>query len=281
MNRFCIITNRGKDEGLVFTDGLVSYIRKKGGSCKVLDGSLGADGAYTDPAGIPEDVQCAIVLGGDGTIIRAATDLADRAVPIFGINLGTLGFLAETEKQDAFRAIDLLFEDEIRIEERMMLDSEIYFEEQKLFEGRALNDVVVTRSGYSRLICAEVYVNGELLNEYRGDGVIVATPTGSTGYNLSAGGPIVMPGAKLMLVTPICPHSINNREIAISAEDEVTILVKESKKTLEEGAFATLDGKDAIRLKTGERIVIRRSDRTAKLVRRKDRSFFDILRTKL
>ena len=281
MDRFCIIANREKDEGLAFAGELGDYITAGNGSCNVMADACREDGSFTDTIRIPEDTQCAIVLGGDGTILRAAASLAGKGVPMFGINLGTLGFLAGTERQGAFAAVDRLLADDVRIEERMMLAAEIYSAGRKLYEGAALNDIVVTRSGFSRLICAGVYVNGELLGEYRGDGVVASTPTGSTGYNLSAGGPIVMPTAHLILITPICPHSLSAKGIVISADDEVLVLVKESKKTQEEEAFATLDGKEAIRLHAGDRIRIRRADTAARLVRVKDRSFFDVLRTKL
>lgn len=281
MDRFCIIANREKDKGLAFANEIVRRIEAGNGICTVMADACREDGSFTDTAQIPEGTQCAIVLGGDGTILRAAAGLAKKGIPIFGINLGTLGFLAGTERQDAFPAIDRLLADDIRIEERMMLEAKIYSDGKKIYEGEALNDVVVTRSGFSRLICAEVYVNDELLCEYRGDGVVAATPTGSTGYNLSAGGPIVMPSANLVLITPICPHSMSAKGIVISADDEVLILVKESKKTQEEEAFATLDGKEGIRLHAGDRLSVRRAKTAARLVRVKDRSFFDILRTKL
>lgn len=290
MDRFCIIANKSKDERLAFAKRVSNFIEEHGKSCYVAEsGEELENGSFTDAREIPEGTQCAIVLGGDGTIIRAATDLAPRNIAILGINLGTLGFLAETERHNAFGAIEKVFEDQCRIEARMMLSASIYSREKSggfpeaepVFEGLALNDVVVTRSGFSRLICAEVYINGELLSEYRGDGVIISTPTGSTGYNLSAGGPIVMPGAELMLITPICPHSMNAKGIVISAGDEVAVLIKESKKTQAEEAFATYDGKEAIRLKPGDLLRVRRSELTAKLVRMQDRGFFDILRSKL
>ena len=219
---------------------------------------------------------CVIVLGGDGTLIRAANKLLGTGIPIFGINLGTLGFLTETGLAGMERALDQLILGQYEIEERMMLHVNAGAD----FADTALNDIVITRSGFSRLISVRVYVNEELMEVYRGDGVIIATPTGSTGYNLSAGGPVVLPNASLIVITPICPHSLNARSIIVSDKDSLRLVIEKEKKTQEEEAIVTVDGRNAKELKAADWITIEKSAEVAHLVKLKNRTFFEILREK-
>lgn len=282
MNRFCLITNRGKDEKLNVTEQIRRTLTQWGKVCYLTDEHIAENGChYTKAEEIPEDTECVIVLGGDGTLLQAAHDLDGRDIPVLGINLGTLGFLAETEVAELTEALRLLVEDKYLIEKHMMLSVRYRDEEKKIFIPDALNDVVITRSGFSRVIHIEVCVNGELVNDYRGDGVIISTPTGSTGYNLSAGGPILAPASQMMVITPICPHALNVRSIVVSAEDTVSVRVMTSKKTQDEEAIATIDGSYAINLKAEDCLEIRRAKRTTQLIRFHSGSFFKILRAKM
>lgn len=283
MNKFCVITNRDKDSNLEITNKIVDYMRKNHKDCVLLEGQNPAScqNCFTDSNGIPKDTECAIVLGGDGTIIQAANDLAGKDIPILGINLGTLGFLAEIEKQNIYEALDALYQDKWSIDSRMMLKGYIYSDSKEIHNGIALNDIVITRSGFSRIISVSVYVNDKLVDRYRGDGVIISTPTGSTGYNLSSGGPVVKPDARAIIITPICPHTLNSRSIVVSSEDNIKIKIDESKKTQEEEAIATFDGRMAILLQTEDIIDISKAKEEAKLVKINHTSFFDILRTKI
>ncbi len=286
MKQFCIIANRDKDEFLEVTKKIQDYlIQNKRGVFLAEQAFKEGYFNYTDAATIPEDTECAIVLGGDGTIIQAAHDLLKREIPILGVNLGTLGFLAEIEPMHVEEALDKLFVDEYLIEEHMMLSVKV--DSKKLGSGlcypkchNALNDVVITRSGFSRLITVEVYVNGVLVNDYRGDGVIISTPTGSTGYNLSAGGPVVAPGAHLMIITPICPHSLNTRSVVVSSHDTVLVKVRTSKKTQDEEAIVTMDGSSSINLSAEDCIEIKRAARGTKLIKFEKGSFFHVLKHK-
>jgi NAD+ kinase len=147
-------------------------------------------------------------------------------------------------------------------------------------EYAALNDIVIARSGFSRIICVGIYVNGAWVQDYRGDGVIISTPTGSTGYNLSAGGPIITPMTEMMVITPICPHTLNARSIVVSDRDTVEVVIRESKKTQKEEAIATMDGERAVKLSANDRIIIRKSEFKAKLLRFDEYCFFNLLRSK-
>ena len=280
MERFCIITNREKDGSMEVTNRIAAFLENRGGKIYLAGEEYRGGGArYTRAEDIPEDTQCALVLGGDGTILQAAHDLAARQIPIFGINLGTLGFLAETEVAELDAALSKLLSGEYTVKEQMMLAVTVHAEGRRSALPDALNDLVVTRSGFSRVIGAGVY--GELVSDFRGDGVIVATPTGSTGYSLSAGGPIVAPAAGAMVITPVCPHSLNARSIVVSDLDEVTIKVRQSKKTQEEEAIATVDGGASAKLRAGDYIKVRRAGCMVKLVRLSGRSFYQVLRAKL
>ncbi len=283
MDKFCVITNRDKDTNLEITTKIVDYMKINQKDCILLEGKnpVNCQNRFTDPKAIPEDTECAIVLGGDGTIIQAANDLYSKGIPILGINLGTLGFLAETEKHNIYEALDSLFQDRWRLENRLMLQGYILSRGREVHSGIVLNDIVITRSGFSRIISVSVYVNDELVDRYRGDGVIISTPTGSTGYNLSSGGPVVKPDARVMIITPICPHTLNSRSIVVSSEDTIKIKIDESKKTQEEEAIATFDGRMAILLQAEDVINISKAKEEAKLVKINHTSFFDILRTKI
>ncbi len=277
MERFCIITNREKDGSMEVTNRIAAFLENRGGKIYLAGEEYRGGGArYTRAEDIPEDTQCALVLGGDGTILQAAHDLAARQIPIFGINLGTLGFLAETEVAELDAALSKLLSGEYTVKEQMMLAVTVHAEGRRSALPDALNDLVVTRSGFSRVIGAGVYIN-----DYCADGVIVATPTGSTGYSLSAGGPIVAPAAGAMVITPVCPHSLNARSIVVSDLDEVTIKVRQSKKTQEEEAIATVDGGASAKLRAGDYIKVRRAGCMVKLVRLSGRSFYQVLRAKL
>lgn len=283
MNNFCIITNIDKDSEYKTTKLIQEYLVSKGKRCLIAAecSTVGTNDEDTDVSWIADDTDCVIVLGGDGTIIRAATDLYTKEIPLLGINLGTLGFLAEIERQDIIAALDSLLEEDIQIQKRMMLQGKIIREEQAMYEDYALNDIVIGRSGFSRIISISVYVNDVLVDTYHGDGVIIATPTGSTGYNLSAGGPVVSPSANVIMITPICPHTMSQRSVLVSSDDEITVLVNKSKKTQKEEAIATFDGRMGMELKAGDKIQIKKAEKVTKLIKINQKNFYEILRSKL
>ena len=225
MNKFYIITNNEKDKNLEFTDRVVDYLGKRGGHCEVQLAGRQTAGPfhYTDPRKIPEETQCIIVLGGDGTLLQAARDIQaahDKKrsqIPLLGVNLGNLGFLAEVDRQSVYQALDKLTEDVYEVEERMMLSGTVYRGDRVIGKDIALNDIVIAREGPLRVVRFKNFVNDEYLNSYNADGIIISTPTGSTGYSLSVGGPIVSPSGEMTIMTPIAPHTLNSRSIVFPA----------------------------------------------------------------
>ena len=284
MNRFLIITNKEKDIDFLVTNKIVAYIEAAGK--KATLSSVSSVQEESGPTIIPEDIECAIVLGGDGTIIQSANDLMTLNIPILGVNMGTLGYLAEIEEHHVPEALDRLFQDDYRIENRIMIQGNIIYnsrnpDNEEDWVGYALNDVVITRKGFSRIISLGIYVNDVLVDNFLGDGVIISTPTGSTAYNLSAGGPIVIPPACVMVITPICPHSLSPRSIVVSAEDTIKVIVGKSKKTLEAEAMVNYDGKKVLDLGTDDIIEIKKAIYNTKLIKLNRTGIYEILRSKL
>ena len=285
MDRYLIITNKSKDIDYHVTNKIAAYIEEAGK--QVFLATSFQDIFDIDTSVMNKGIECAIVLGGDGTIIQTANDIMTYNIPILGVNLGTVGFLAEIEEHNVYEALDCLFEDKFQIEPRMMIQGELHLSLENQKDNRdkevgcVLNDIVITRKGFSRIISLGIYVNDELVDYFRGDGVIISTPTGSTAYNLSAGGPIVISKAEVMVITPICPHSLSPRSIIVSAEDTIKVVVGKSKKTQEAEAIATFDGNKVIELGTADEIHMKKSKYDTKLIKLNPTSIYDILRTKL
>ena len=235
-----------------------------------LDGGL----SRTDLAKKSELI---VVLGGDGTMLRAARYVAGHKVPILGINMGSFGYLTEVNLNEIHSVLELIIRGEFEIEKRMMLDVSIRHGKTVTNVGSVLNDVVINRGSLSRMNEFEMEVNGKYLTTYKGDGLIVSTPTGSTAYSLSAGGPIVSPGKDLIIINPICPHTLTNRPI-IFAEDsnfKITLCSKDK------GAILTLDGQETYKIVSGDVVTVKRSRHATMLVLSPYRSYGEILRSKL
>ncbi len=229
---------------------------------------------------IPDGTDCVLVLGGDGTVLRAARELVGRGIPLLGVNLGTLGYLAEIGADEVEPALCKLLLDEYALEERMMLEGSVLCANQEMLSGIALNDIAIVRSGKIRVMDFHILVNGHFFNAYSADGVIVSTPTGSTGYNLSAGGPIVSPAASLMLLTPIAPHTLASRSVIFP--DDVTIRVEiGQRENHAELAEAALDGDVSVKMGCGDAIEIRKSAHTAQFAKVGQVSFLEVLRQKM
>ncbi|SCP94897.1 NAD(+)/NADH kinase [Anaerobium acetethylicum] len=284
MNKFYIITNSQKDQNLETTKKIRDYLVAQGKECTIQD-DIGAgevlDYKYTNADLIPDDIECVLVLGGDGTMILAARDIVDKDIPLLGVNLGTLGYLAEIDKQAIIPALDSLIKDEYQVEERMMLEGIAYHHQKVIMENIALNDIVIGRYGSLHVINFNLYVNEQYLNSYIADGIIISTATGSTGYNMSAGGPIVAPNASTIIITPICPHTLNTRSIVLSADDKVIIEIGKKRKTYTDEAVAVFDGSQSIRLTSGDRIEIFRSSKKTRILKISKISFLENLRKKM
>lgn len=286
MNKFYIVTNRDKDPQLETTNYICEFLKEHGREVTVLSReSLGKyavrESREHNPLQIPEDTDCILVLGGDGTLLQTARDTVELGIPLLGINLGTLGFLAEVEKAGIPEALEHLIADEYETEERMLLTGKVLRDGEEICSAHALNDVVVNRCGRLMVLSYEVFVNGQKLNRYQADGMIVATPTGSTGYNMSAGGPIVAPGAQLMVMTPICPHTLNTRSIVLSAQDRVEIVIAQGRDEQVQEAEINFDGGLTQKLMTGDRVVMQRSEQTIKLIHMSKVSFLETLHRKM
>ena len=284
MKKFALLTNYSKDKRLVYTRMIKTYITENGGSYwiprYISEPDKDGDQRY-DFSDMPEDIECVLVLGGDGTLLQAARQLLQRHIPLLGINLGTLGFLTSAEKSELPKCLDSVLDDSCSIDERMMLEGVAYHGSEKIQMNIALNDVIIARAGFSRLVELKIYVNGELLSIYNADGIIVSTPTGSTGYSLSAGGPIIFPQTDVIVITPICPHSLQARSLVVSGEDRIMIEIGRRRKTQKEEAMVTFDGRSAQELETGDRIEIYKAQETTQLIRLKGRSFYQVLQNKI
>lgn len=282
MDRFFIVTNLAKDKDLSFTKSVITYLESKNKICytQSVDAKVGAGYSYTDAGFVPKDTECIIILGGDGTLIQASRDLIELDLPILGINLGTLGFLVDIEREQAFMAIDRVLAGDYNIDRRMMLEGTVYRDGKELYSNVALNDIVINRAGALRVIDFDIYVNEEYLTSYTADGLIVSTPTGSTAYNLSAGGPIAAPTAELIIITPVCPHKINKRSIIIGKDDQICIKMSPSRSNQEE-RMVSYDGELNTGLITGDVVVVRRSEKKTRLIKTGKLSFFQVLSKKM
>jgi NAD+ kinase len=218
----------------------------------------------------------ALVLGGDGTLLSAARAVAHEGVPILAVNLGSLGFLTEVPLSEIFTTLDIVDKGRCPVEERSVLDCHLFRGGECIAHHFALNDVVVNKSAISRLVDFDLLIDGVFVFNYKADGVIVATPTGSTAYSLAAGGPVMMPAVEGMVVTPVCPHSLTHRPLVVTDKAQIELRVE----TGPEEAFLSIDGQVGVPVKQGDRVVCQRASHTVKLLRIK-RTFFDVLRNKL
>ncbi|MBQ7679394.1 MAG: NAD(+)/NADH kinase, partial [Butyrivibrio sp.] len=229
---------------------------------------------------VPENADCCIVMGGDGTMLQAAVSTFDRDIPLIGVNIGTLGYLTEVELEHLEQALDRLLADDVEIRERMMLRG--MFEQQAdEFEFHALNDIVIARCSSLRVIPFHIYVNGLFLTRYEGDGILLSTPTGSTGYNMSAGGPIVEPEARVILLTPICPHTMGSRTIVLSPQDEIVVELAQERRNADLVVEASFDGMSHHLMRPGDRIHVSASTQTTRILRLNRESFLETLHRKL
>ena len=218
-----------------------------------------------------------LVLGGDGTILQTARPAALFGKPILGINLGRLGFLAEAEMADCEFILDALSSGAYQIEKRMMLEAELLRDGRQISRSIALNDMAVAKGSYARILHLKVEIDGEFVNRYAADGLLVSSPTGSTAYSLSAGGPIIYPGIECLLMTPVCPHTLNSRPIVTSSCSRIAIEVIDKNRDIQ----LTIDGQEAVSLQEGDRIVISKSSHVTQLIRLSGYGFFNLLRSKL
>ncbi len=280
MKRIAIIPNNGKDIGLVNTKRLVEFLHEEAEI--YMDEAysvLGLNIKYVPSNEIYSNADYLIVLGGDGTILQRASECAKKKIPILGINLGKIGFMTEVEMDDMEEALNKFLKDDFIIENRMMMKAEIRREGEVQFSFHALNDVVVSKHAGENLIYMELSANDEFVNRYTADGIIIATPTGSTGYSISAGGPVVDPTMRLYVATPICAHMLSTRSAVLSAQK--TIKIKLDNEYGEADAVVTADGDIQGYIKECDEVVITESEYDFELVKIGNQSFYDTLLKKL
>ena len=285
MKHFLIYTNKHKDKMLATTEYIRSYLATRGQKVslriKEADWKEKPEEDSEEAKDIPPGVDCMIVLGGDGTVLEAARETKKLHIPIIGVNLGTLGYMTEIEPYALDEALDRLIAGDYEQENRMMLNGKVFHKDGSTEEGWALNDIVISRSGSLQIIKFNIYVNGQFLHDYKADGMIVTTPTGSTGYNLSAGGPLVEPKAKLIMLTPICPHALNQRSIILSPEDVIEIEIPTGREEQPQMVEANFDGSHKVELVTGDKIRIVQSEKITEFIQLNQVSFLEMLHKKM
>lgn len=280
MKIISIITNLDRDLDLRYTKELAEYILMLGGKVRI-DRETAAEIGIGEPCDDDRLLDCSdmvVCLGGDGTFLKAARKIHTKNIPILGINLGNLGFLTEVDRNEIKDAAERIFKNEYKIEERMMLEVEINSAGKPLIRDYALNDAVISRGAISRILHVKTYINDVFVDLFPADGLIVSSPTGSTAYTLSAGGPIVEPDTDVMIITPICPHILYSRSFITKADSTVKAVVDES---FIHNAMVTVDGQEGYEIKGGDSMKVRKSEYTIKLVRINSRNFFNILRAKI
>ncbi|HHW10998.1 MAG TPA: NAD(+)/NADH kinase [Firmicutes bacterium] len=280
--RIALLANVGKEKAVAIAGDIAGRMSRAGVTVVMDTATAAAAGRPELEVGEEMWAAChaAVVLGGDGTLLKAARLFAGPGVPLLGVNLGHLGFLTEVEPHELDMALTALLAGKYKIEERMMIEATVV-KKSGTTGGRylALNDAVISRSTFARLVTLEASVDDSTLGTFVGDGLILATPTGSTAYSLSAGGPIVHPGLEAIIVTPICPHALGHRAILARGDD--TVRVKVNSAVAQDELLLTVDGSPGASLSTGDTVVIKRAAERTRLIRLTGRSFYDVLGLRL
>jgi NAD+ kinase len=245
-----------------------------------LESAVANDQGYNfvDRPSMGENCDLIIVVGGDGTLLNAARDLVDYKVPLLGINLGRLGFLADVTPSELEESLDQIFSGIYKEDQRTLLQATVIRDGEQISHNTAFNDVVLHTRNVARMIEYETYINEQFVNVTRSDGLIVSTPTGSTAYALSGGGPIVHPELKALVLVPICPHTMSHRPIVVDADNKIEIIVSESNQA---HAQCTCDGQVDLALQNGDRIVIEKKEHPIRLIHPASYNYFKLLRAKL
>jgi NAD+ kinase len=274
INKLGIVVKPGHPEALATAREIAAWAVEKG--LAMAADPVSAD-ENREGQRLQLDADLIVVLGGDGTMISTARMVGDSDALVLGINYGGLGYLTEVRIEEMFPAIEAILAGEFEIDRRVMLDVELRRDGTMAETGRVLNDVVINKAAIARIIRIEVRLSGLFVNSFRADGLIVSTPTGSTAYNLSAGGPIVYPSMNAVVLTPICPFTLTNRPIVIPDHAEIEIALENE----DEGVVLSLDGQTGYPMLAGDHVVIRKSTTTFNLVQPANRNYFDVLRDKL
>ncbi|MFC1494607.1 NAD(+)/NADH kinase [Thermodesulfobacteriota bacterium] len=255
---------------------LVNWLQDKG--LTVFSEEIGTRRAENNDLPISENIKWIVVLGGDGTLLGASRKYGRHNIPILGVNLGGLGFLTSIPLDKLYPSAEMLLENNLEIEERLMLETKVMRNNEEVFRFQTLNDVVINKGALARIIDLDVLINDEFLTTFRSDGLIISTPTGSTGYNLAAGGPILYPSMSSVILTPICPFTLTNRPIILPDSAVISIMMlRES----EEKVSLTFDGQVGFDLLPNDKILIYKSENRIKLFKSPYQTYYEILRTKM
>lgn len=280
MKKIAVIPNQNKDIGLVQARRLLKFLSDKAQIyMEEAYSILGMNINYVSESNVLDNAEYLIVLGGDGTILRRAAECARRKIPVLGINLGKIGFMTEIEVDDMESAVSKFLNDEFVIEKRMMMRAEIKRDGKTHFHFHALNDVVVAKAAGERIIRMELSTDGEAVNRYTADGLIIATPTGSTGYSISAGGPVVDPCMNLYVATPICAHMLSVRSAVLSSDK--TLCIRLDNEYGNSDAVVTADGDIQGYIKNSDEVIITKSQYCFEIIKIGEQSFYDTLIRKL
>jgi NAD+ kinase len=280
MKTIGIIANQTKLNAISVTEKLVGLLEQKGAAVHLdteLSKVLNQEDRGLPLVEFPHHVNYVFVLGGDGTLLGVARKLAGSRIPILGINLGHLGFLSEAEPEDLSASVDQILTGQYCVEQRLMLDTKVIRGKEIVNQGTALNDVGIAKGSFNRMITCTVQMDGDYIGSYSGDGVMVSTPTGSTAYSLSCGGPIVWPDLECILLTPICPHTLTSRPMVLPADSILDIEVTATHREI----GLTIDGQEGFTLERGDIVRVRQSSSHTYLIKWKERSFFEVIRKKL
>ena len=277
--RIAVFPNVGKEKARQVLSRLLAFARRRGVEIFLpQDESLYFDAAEYGVANIEQqETDMALSIGGDGTLLSVCRRLGARGVPVCGINLGTLGFMTDIELDELENKCEKILQGKYKLEERLRLDGFRNREGDEVYLGSAVNDVVVTKGSMARMLHFGLSINETRFTEYKADGIIVSSPTGSTAYSLSAGGPIMNPLVKALLITPICAHSFNQRPLVIDEQETVRIHIA----AVHQDIIVTFDGQESFRLLPGDDIIVKKSPQPAKIVKFADKNYYKLLRTKL
>lgn len=273
VENFYIISDAEKDIGYETAEEIKRYLENHEKCAKIVG----------DSSQIPEDaaVELAIVLGGDGSVLQTAKRFAGKNIPILGVNFGTLGFLNEVERPRIKEALDCVLTGQYELEKRMAITGRLQKKAVGEAVSLAINEFIIGKQDFGHMMTAKVYVDDFLVDTYVADAVLVSTPTGSTAYNLSASGPVLVPGMEALIITPVCPHSLNQRSIVVSSDSKIRIEVGRTKENYKDEAAIRGDGQMLWTVSTGDVIWIEKAEATFDMVRLGDVSFFDKMRSKL
>ena len=278
MIRIAVFPNKGKSKSREILERIIQFYRGK--NVQLILTCEDANFFHHPELYCESQIDLALSIGGDGTLLSVIRTFVEKSIPVCGINLGTLGFLADIETHELESRLEKILNNDFRIEKRLLISAFVRHEknpEEKILLGNAINDIVVTKSGVARMLKIDLGIDGTHLVQCQADGIIVSTPTGSTAYSLSAGGPIMNSNIRALLLTPICAHTFQLRPMVLNEHDIVSIKVEAGPREI----LVTFDGQQSSAIEVGDELIVERAETAAKIIRFEDKDFYSVLKTKL